>query len=69
MKHNRKKYLNDICFCFNIDATLVHQVKNDSFKTRHHSDHDPIIVEIKSRVRQTFKLVKSKTYDQEEFSY
>jgi hypothetical protein len=46
-------------FCLNVDARLVHQVKN-GLRTYHHSDHDPLIFEIKARVKRTYKIVNSK---------
>jgi hypothetical protein len=53
-----------------LKVELVHQVKNETFKrARHFSDHDPCIFVLDSRVKKTFKIKKSKIYNEEEFSY
>ena len=68
VKKYSTKQLNDIGFAFNVKVELVHQVKNDYFKTRHHSNHDPCIFVLESRVKKTFKIKKSKIFNEEEFS-
>ena len=44
-------------------------MKNNQLISRHHSDHDILLFECKARVKRTFRVVKSKVYNQEEFAF
>ena len=66
---NKGNWINDVAFTYNLKAKLITQLDNNIFRHYHGSDHSPLIYEISSRPKKTFRKVVGKEYNQEEFAF